>query len=377
MGSVVVPDIEIPQSLRPADGRFGCGPSKVRPQAVAALAATHAAYLGTSHRQPPVRDMVARLRSGLLELFAAPPGYEVLLGNGGASLFWDAATFGLIERRSQHCVFGEFSLKFAQAAAAAPHLGAPERVDAEPGSHPLPHPRSDIDTYALTHNETSTGVVMPIRRPAQEGLVLVDATSAAGAVPVDLAETDVYYFSLQKVFAADGGLWVAVCSPAAIRRIEAIAASRRWVPSSLSLPLALANSRLEQTVNTPSLATLFLAVHQLDWMHAQGGLAGAVARSAAASTVVYRWAESRPFARPFVSDPVMRSPVVATIDLDPEISAGTVSQVLRRNGIVDTDAYRKLGRNQLRIGLFPAVELDDCHRLVASIDHVVAALVAG
>ncbi len=374
MPTSAVPDLTLPPALRPQDGRFGCGPSKVRSQAVRALVDSGTAYLGTSHRQAPVRDMVARLRRGLVQLLRPPDGYEVMLGNGGASLFWDAATLGLVERRSQHCVFGEFSQKFAAAAGSAPHLAPPELIEAAAGRHPLPRPTADVDTYALTHNETSTGVVMPIRRPAADGLVLVDATSAAGAIDVDLAQADVYYFTLQKVFAADGGLWVALCSPAAIERIERLHASPRWVPSSLSLHLALESSRLQQTLNTPSLATLFLAVHQLEWMLEQGGLAFAAARSAAASALVYDWAESRPFASPFVTDRAMRSPVVATIDLDPAIAAATVSAVLRRNGIVDTDAYRKLGRNQLRVGLFPAVELEDCRRLLAAIDHVVAAL---
>jgi len=377
MASTSPPDLVIPAALRPADGRFGCGPSKVRPQALSALADTGTAYLGTSHRQAPVRDMVARLRRGLQELLRPPAGYEVLLGNGGASLFWDAASLGLITRRSQHLVFGEFSQKFWAAAAAAPHLEAPERIDAEAGSHPLPRPAPDVDAYALTHNETSTGVVMPIRRPDAPGLVLVDATSAAGAIPVELAAVDIYYFSLQKVFAADGGLWVALCSPPAIATIEAIHRSGRWIPASLSLQLALENSRLDQTVNTPSLATLFLAVHQLEWMLEQGGLAFAAQRCVANAEVVYGWAESRPYASPFVADPAMRSPVVATIDLDPAIAASTVCQVLRRNGIVDTESYRKLGRNQLRLGLFPAVEPDDCRRLVAAIDHVVAAIAPG
>ncbi len=365
-------DLILPSDLLPRDGRFGCGPSKVRPQALAALAATGSSYLGTSHRQPPVRDMVARLRRGLTTLLQAPQGYEVLLGNGGASLFWDAATLSLIERRSQHLVFGEFSQKFWAAAQAAPHLEPPERIETEPGRHPLPRPTTAVDVFALTQNETSTGVVMPIRRPDADGLVVVDATSAAGAVPIDLAEVDVYYFSLQKGFAANGGLYVAICSPRAIERIETIHRGGRWIPGSLSLQLALENARLEQTVNTPALATLFLAVHQLEWMLDEGGLDFAARRSAANAAIVYGWAEAAAYATPFVSDPAMRSPVVATVDLDPSVPARTVSQVLRRNGIVDTDAYRKLGRNQLRLGLFPAVQPDDCRLLVAAIDHVVA-----
>ncbi len=372
MSTVTVPTPIIPSELLPADGRFGCGPSKVRPEAVAAVAAAARNLLGTSHRQPPVRDLVSRLRSGLLRFFDAPQGYEVLLGNGGATSFWDAATFGLIERRSEHLVFGEFSQKFAAAAAAAPHLAAPRLIESAAGTHPLPVADPDVDAYALTHNETSTGVAMPVRRPQDAaGLVLVDATSAAAGIPVDLREADVYYFSLQKGFAAEGGLWVAICSPAALDRLDRIGSTGRWVPSSLDLRLAQQNSRLNQTYNTPAISTLLLAVAQLEWMQERGGLRWATERTAESAAVIYRWAETVPYASPFVTDPAHRSPVVATIDLDPRIPAAQVCDILRANGIVDTDAYRKLGRNQLRVGLFPAVDPDDVRQLTRAIDYVV------
>ncbi|HUY61932.1 MAG TPA: phosphoserine transaminase [Candidatus Dormibacteraeota bacterium] len=372
MSTVTAPTVVIPGELLPEDGRFGCGPSKVRPAAVTALAAAGRDLLGTSHRQPPVRELVGRLRSGLLQFFGAPEGYEVLLGIGGATSFWDAATFGLIERRSEHLVFGEFSQKFATAAAAAPHLEAPRVVESPPGTHPALVVDPDVDAYALTHNETSTGVVMPVARPRDgSGLVLVDATSAAAGVPVDLREADVYYFSLQKGFAAEGGLWVAICSPAAIERLERIGGGGRWVPASLDLRVALQNSRLNQTYNTPAISTLLLAVAQLEWMQERGGLQWACGRTADSAAVMYGWAEAAPYASPFVAAPEERSPVVATIDLDSRVPAGRVSEILRAHGIVDTDAYRKLGRNQLRIGLFPAVEPEDVRQLTRAIDHVV------
>ncbi len=383
----LVPSITLPDHLRPRDGRFGSGPSKVRPEAVAALAEVAPTYLGTSHRQAGVRSMVARLRAGLIELFRPPDGYEVALGNGGTSAFWDVAAYSLIERQSQHLVFGEFSAKFATAAA-APHLAAPQLVESAYGTHPAPRPDAAVDLYALTHNETSTGVAMPVRRPAPAGdaagnaagngngaLVAVDATSGAGGLPVDLAEADAYYFAPQKCFAADGGLWVALLSPAAIERAEAITASGRYIPATLSLTAALHNSRLDQTTNTPALATLFLFVQQLDWLNQHGGLDWAVKRCETSASILYSWAEASDYAIPFVADPVQRSNTVATIDLDAEtVSADAVAKVLRGNGIVDTESYRKLGRNQLRIAAFPAIEPEDLETLTRAIDWVVGAL---
>jgi phosphoserine aminotransferase len=371
-----LPEITIPTELLPSDGRFGCGPSKIRPEAVAALAAAGSDYLGTSHRQARVQFEVGALRNGLAELFALPDGYEVMLGNGGTTSFWDAATFGLIDQRSQHLRFGEFSSKFAEAAVAAPHLQEPSNIFADPGSHPLPVADPDIDTYCLTHNETSTGVAMPLMRPdGADGLVLVDATSAAGGLRFDPNEVDVYYFAPQKCLASDGGLWLAAVSPAAVERIERIAASGRWVPASLDLKIALDNSRKDQTYNTPALTTIFLAVQQVDWINQQGGLHWAASRCDRSAETIYGWAEASSYATPFVTDEEQRSHVVATIDLDESVAdAGVVSKVLRANGIVDTESYRKLGRNQLRVALFPAIDPDDVAALTRCIDHVVAAL---
>ena len=377
MAAVNVPDIALPSDLLPGDGRFGAGPSRVREAQLDALVATGRSYLGTSHRQAPVRSQVARLRTGLRSLFALPDGYEVVLGNGGATEFWDIATFGLIERRSQHLTFGEFSSKFAAAAAAAPFLDEPSVVSVDPGSHPLPRAEPGIDLYALTHNETSTGVMMPVRRPVgtdDGALVAVDATSGAGGLPVDPAEFDVYYFSPQKCFASDGGLWVALMSPAALDRVARIAAAGRWVPASYDLTIAVDNSRQDQTYNTPSLATIFLMAEQVDWLNGQGGLDWAVGRTADSSSRLYTWAEKSPYASCFVADPAQRSQVVGTIDLSESIDAPTVSRVLRANGIVDTEPYRKLGRNQLRISMFPAVEPADVEALTGCIDHVVGRL---
>ena len=370
------PDIRLPDDLLPADGRFGAGPSKVRQASVDALAAAAAAYLGTSHRATTVRSMVGRLRAGLAELFTLPDGYEVALGNGGAALFWDMATFGLIERRSQHLTFGQFSASFAATAKAAPFLDDPDVISSDFGTHPVPQPNPDVDAYALTHNETSTGVAMPVGRPAGAGgaLVLVDATSAAGGMRVDPAEFDAYYFAPQKCFAADGGLWLALLSPAAVERVERIKAGGRWTPALLDLGLALENSRLDQTYNTPSLATIFLMVDQVEWMLAGGGLGWAASRSEASAAVLYPWAEASDFATPFVTDPGQRSPVVGTIDLDASVDANVVSAVLRANGIVDTESYRRLGRNQLRISMYPAVEASDVAILTRAIDHVVGEL---
>lgn len=367
----------IPEELKPSDGRFGSGPSKVRPASVAALSKASAAFLGTSHRQAPVCAMVGRLRAGLTDLFELPDDYEVLLGTGGSTVFWDAAVFGLIESQSQHLVFGEFSARFAQAVEAAPHLLQPHVIAAEPGSHPQPEPHAGIDVYALTHNETSTGVAMPVLRAAPEGLVVVDATSAAGGVMVDPEQFDVYYFAPQKCFASDGGLWLALCSPAALERIAALAAAGRYRPPSLDLVAALERSRKNQTYNTPGLATLFLMVEQIEWMLSHGGLEWAAGRSARSAGILYAWAEGNPSTRPFVLDPGRRSPVVGTIDFEESIDAGAIAEALRANGIVDTEPYRKLGRNQLRVGMYPAVEPDDVAALTRCIDFLLDAGTGG
>ncbi len=375
------PDIRIPESLLPADGRFGAGPSKVRPEAVERLAGVAGSYLGTSHRQKTVKNVVASLRSGLASLFSLPEGYEVVLGNGGTTCFWDAATFGLIETRSQHLSFGEFSSKFASAAAAAPHLDGPEIITSEVGTHPLAVARDDIDLYALTHNETSTGVMMPITRPEGAalpadggGLVAVDATSGAGGLPVDPEAFDAYYFAPQKCFGSDGGLWVALLSPAAVERIGSIAASGRWVPASMDLTIALDNSRLDQTYNTPALATLWLFDDQVRWFNENGGLAFSTGRSDRSAEILYTWADGSDFATPFVARAEDRSHVIGTIDFDDSIDAAQVAKILRANGIVDTEPYRKLGRNQLRIAMFPAIDPEDIAALCGCITHVVGAL---
>ena len=369
------PDIRIPVDLLPRDGRFGSGPSKVRPEEVDALAATGTTYLGTSHRQATVRFMVAALRNGIAELLSLPDGYEVALGNGGTTAFWDAATFGLIEQRSQHLSYGEFSSKFAACAAAAPHLGDPEVIESRPGTVPTPKANPDVDAYCFTHNETSTGVaVAPVRPEGAEGLVLVDATSAAGALRFDATQVDAYYFAPQKALASDGGLWLATLSPGAVERIERISAGDRWVPAFLDLGVALDNSRKDQTYNTPALATIFLAVQQIEWVLHNGGLPFAAGRCDRSAETLYGWAESRDYATPFVADPAIRSRVVATIDLDDAIPAATVSAVLRENLVVDTESYRKLGRNQLRIAMFPAIDPEDIEALTRCIDYVVERL---
>jgi phosphoserine aminotransferase len=367
-------DITIPADLLPADGRFGCGPSKVRQQSLDALAASGGTYMGTSHRKPAVKGLVGRIRAGMREHFGLPEDYEVVLSNGGATFFWDAACFGLIEQRSAHAVFGEFSSKFAASARLAPHLDDPVTVESEVGSHPTLERVEGVDVYALTHNETSTGVTMPIRRPAGNGLVLVDATSGAGAIDVDVTEADAYYFSPQKAFGAEGGMYVALLSPAAQARIGAIRATGRYVPPSLDLATVLDNSAKDQTYNTPAVSSLFLLADSVDWLLAQGGLSAVAKASAEKAQIVYGWAEARDWASPFVADPAMRSPVVCTIDLDDRLDAAEVSSVLRANGILDTEAYRKLGRNQLRLGVFPAVDAADVEALVASIDFVVDAM---
>ena len=369
-------DIKIPDNIKPKDGRFGCGPSKIRPEALSALGQSGASILGTSHRQKPVKNVVHNVREGLSSLFSLPEGYEVILGNGGSTAFWDIATFGLIEKRSQHLVFGEFSSKFAIAAAEAPFLGDPTVIKSEPGTHPVAVAEAGIDTYALTHNETSTGVSMPIIRPAgtEGAIVLVDATSAAGGLSVDMNQCDTYYFAPQKSFASDGGLWIAIMSPAAIARAEKIKADKRWVPAFFDLGIAIENSRLDQTYNTPALATIILLAEQIEWMNSNGGLSFAAGRSAQSASKLYTWAEKTSYTTPFVTDPAMRSNVVGTINFDDSIDATKVAAALRANGIVDTEPYRKLGKNQLRVGMFPAVEPSDIDALTASIDFVVAAL---
>ena len=370
--------IIIPHDLLPSDGRFGCGPSKVRAEQVLALAKANSNLLGTSHRQPPVKHLVASVREGLHELFGLRKGWEIMLGNGGATTFWDAATFGLIRERSQHAVFGEFSSKFADAAASAPHIGEPVIVSSEPGTHPLIEATEDgVDVVALTHNETSTGVSMHLRRPEGDALVVVDATSAAGGLPWITDEVDVYYFSPQKCFAGDGGLWLAACSPAAVERIREIGHSNRWRPASLDLNIALDNSVANQTYNTPALGTLILLDEQIKWMLANGGLDWCIGRTRKSAAHLYSWAEASSYASPFVADGMQRSTVVGTIDLAGSVPAHDVNAALRANHIVDTDSYRKLGRNQLRVGMFPAVEPDDVARLTACVDHVVQALGAG
>ena len=369
-------EILIPSAIKPHDGRFGCGPSKIRPEALAALAASGTSILGTSHRQKPVKNVVKRVRDGLHTLFSLPDGYEVVLGNGGSTAFWDIATLGLIENRSQHLVFGEFSSKFASASKEAPFLGDPSIIKSEPGTHPLATAEDGIDVYALTHNETSTGVAMPIIRPAatEGALVLVDATSAAGGLLVNANEFDTYYFAPQKSFASDGGLWIAIMSPAAIARVEKIKATGRWIPAFFDLTIAIENSRLDQTYNTPALVTLMLLADQIEWMNAGGGLSFSAGRSAQSSDILYTWAEKTSYTTPFVTDPAMRSKVVGTINFDDAIDATKIAAALRANGIVDTEPYRKLGKNQLRIGMFPSVDPSDVTALTQCIDFVVESL---
>ncbi|MBO9521684.1 MAG: phosphoserine transaminase [Nocardioidaceae bacterium] len=369
--------IKIPDSLKPADGRFGAGPSKIQTSHLDALAATGASLMGTSHRQAPVKNTVGRVRDGVRALFDLPEGYEVVLGNGGATAFWDIATFGLIRNKSQHLSFGEFSAKFAKAAEQAPFLADPSVVKADPGSRPVARAEAGVDVYAWAHNETSTAVMAPVQRVegADEGaLVLIDATSGAGGLPVDISQTDTYYFAPQKCFASDGGLWVAVMSPAALDRAAEIGASDRWIPAFFDLPTAIDNSAKNQTYNTPSIATLFLFAEQLDWMLANGGLAGMVARTTASSDALYGWAEKTSYTTPYVADPDHRSLVIGTIDFDDAIDADAVAKTLRANGIVDTEPYRKLGRNQLRIAMYPAVDPADVEALTGCIDYVVEAL---
>lgn len=368
--------LTIPADIKPADGRFGCGPSKVRPEQLQNLVDVGASVFGTSHRQKPVKDVVARVRTGLAELFALPDGYEVVLGNGGTTAFWDAAAFGLIENKSLHLTYGEFSSKFAKVAQSNPFIDDPIVVTADPGSAPDPMCDPEADLIAWAHNETSTGVAVPVVRPsgANGKLIAIDATSGAGGLPVDMADCDVYYFAPQKAFAADGGLWLAIMSPEAIARVEKIKASGRWTPESLSLPVALDNSRKDQTYNTPALATLLLLADQIEWMNAGGGLKWTTERTKDSSNRLYSWAEASEYATPFVSEPALRSQVVGTIDFAESVDAAAVAKVLRANGIVDTEPYRKLGRNQLRVGMFPAIDPADVSALTECIDWVVGKL---
>jgi phosphoserine aminotransferase len=366
--------IQIPTDLLPADGRFGAGPSKIQTSHLDALAATGSALMGTSHRQAPVKNTVGRVREELAALFDLPEGYEVVLGNGGTTAFWDAAAIGLIRDLAAFGTYGEFSAKFASGVKEAPFLGDPVITKADPGSVALPAGEAGIDAYGWAHNETSTAVMAPVIRPEGAGddaLVLVDATSGAGGLPVDLNEADVYYFAPQKGFASDGGLWIALMSPAALARVEEIAASGRWIPAFLDLATAVDNSSKNQTYNTPSLATLFLMAEQTDWINSQGGLDWSVARTTDSSNRLYTWAEKSDYATPYVTDPDARSLVVGTIDLDDSIDATAVAKTLRANGIVDTEPYRKLGRNQLRVAMFPAVDPDDVEKLTQAIDYVV------
>jgi phosphoserine aminotransferase len=377
MPETELPDVVIPTGMLPADGRFGSGPSKVRADAVMALSVAAKGPLGTSHRQRPVKSLVSRLRKGLTELFGLPDGYEVVLGNGGATAFWDVATFCLVEKRSQHLCFGEFSSKFAAAAKAAPWLHSPDIITSPAGTHPAAVGREGIDLYGFTHNETSTGVMMEIRRPVgadPNALVAVDATSAAAGLRARPGDFDAYYFAPQKGFASDGGLWIALLSPAAVARVEHLHAAGRFVPAFLDLAIALENSRLDQTYNTPAVSTLIMAVNQLEWILGNGGLEFSAGRCDSSAGILYGWAESTAYTTPFVEKPDERSHVVATIDFDAAVDASVVAKVLRANGIVDTEPYRKLGRNQLRVAMFPAIDPADIAALTACIDHVVSAL---
>jgi phosphoserine aminotransferase len=369
-------EIQIPSDLKPFDGRFGAGPSKVRPEQLQALVTQGATLLGTSHRQQPVKSLVARVQSGLSELFSLPEGYEVVLGNGGSTAFWDIATFNLIDKQSQHVVFGEFSSKFADAARTFPGIDA-EIIKADPGTAAYPTARDNVDAYALVHNETSTGVAVTPQRPhgaTDDALVLVDATSAAGGLDVDISETDVYYFAPQKSFASDGGLWIALMSPKAVERVARVQQQGRWIPAFLDLQIAIDNSRLHQTYNTPALTTLFLLAEQIDWINAQGGLSWATTRTGDSAQRLYSWAEKTEYTTPFVSDSTIRSSVIGTIDFAADVDAATVAKVLRANGIVDVDPYRKLGRNQLRVAMFPAITPEDVDALTRCIEFVVAEL---
>jgi phosphoserine aminotransferase len=373
----VTSPITIPGDLLPADGRFGSGPSKVRPEQLEALAAIGRTVLGTSHRQAPVKNLVGAVREGLASLFSLPEGYEVILGNGGSTAFWDIAAFGLVRDRAQHLAFGEFSSKFGNVTQAAPFLGESTIIKADPGTLATPRAEAGVDVYAWPHNETSTGVMAPVQRVEgadADALVLIDATSGAGGLPVDVRETDVYYFAPQKCFASDGGLWLALFSPAALERVEQVTATGRWVPDFFSLPTAIDNSRKNQTYNTPAVATLAMLANQLEWLNGNGGLEWSTARTKDSSTRLYEWAENTAYTTPYVADPAARSQVVGTIDFDDSVDAAAVAKVLRAHGVVDVEPYRKLGRNQLRVAMFPAVDPEDVTKLTQCIDHVVSAL---
>jgi len=366
--------LSIPAELLPQDGRFGCGPSKVRPEQVDHLSSLGRSVLGTSHRQAPVRNLVGQIREGLADLFSLPEGYEIVLGNGGSTAFWDIAAFGLVRERAQHLAFGEFSAKFGSVTQKAPFLGDSTIIEGPPGTLATPVAEAGVDVYAWPHNETSTGVMAPVKRVegADAGaLVLIDATSGAGGLPVDLAESDVYYFGPQKCFASDGGLWLAAFSPAALARVDEIAVSGRWVPDFFSLPTAISNSRLNQTYNTPAVATLALLSNQIDWINGNGGLDWAVKRTTDSSTRLYEWAQATSYTSPFVADPAARSLVVGTIDFADDVDATALATVLRANGVVDVESYRKLGRNQLRVGMFPAIDPEDISKLISSIEYVI------
>ena len=375
MTTTTAESVQIPAELLPADGRFGCGPSKVRPEQLRAIADA-ADVMGTSHRQKPVRSLVGRVRAGLSDLFSLPEGYEVVLGNGGTTAFWDAAAVGLIRERSLHLTYGEFSAKFASVAKGAPFLADPVVVSSDPGSAPEPRSDDSVDLIGWAHNETSTGVAVTVARPeGSDGkLVAIDATSGAGGLPVDVSQCDVYYFAPQKNFASDGGLWIAIMSPEALARVDEIAGTDRWIPEFLSLPTAIDNSRKDQTYNTPAVATLIMLADQIEWMNAQGGMSWTTARTKDSSDRLYSWAEKTPYTTPFVAEPAHRSQVVGTIDFSDDVDAAAVASVLRAHGVVDTEPYRKLGRNQLRVGMFPAVEPDDVTKLTECIEHVVGAL---
>ncbi|GAA3723543.1 phosphoserine transaminase [Gordonia hankookensis] len=381
MSDTATAPITIPADLLPSDGRFGCGPSKVRPEQLQSLVDTGASVFGTSHRQAPVKNVVGSIRAGLAELFALPEGYQVVISNGGTTAFWDAAAFGLIKQRSLHLTYGEFSSKFATVAKKAPFLDSPSVISTDPGTAPDPAALTSddfggIDLIGWAHNETSTGVAVPVTRPAgsDDALVAIDATSGAGGLSVNVADADVYYFAPQKCFASDGGLWIALMSPKALERVEQIAETDRWCPEFLSLPTAVDNSSKDQTYNTPAVASLLLLDNQIQWMLGQGGLDWCVSRTADSSSRLYQWAEASEFATPFVADPAQRSQVVGTIDFNDDVDAAAVAKTLRANGVVDTEPYRKLGRNQLRVGMFPAIDPDDITRLTQCIDHVVGAL---
>ena len=368
-----MPEIVIPSQILPKDGRFGCGPSRLRPEQLAAFGLQGAGLMGTSHRQKPVKDLVAEVQNGLLELFRAPKGYEIVLGNGGSTAFWDVAAYSLATGDSAALVHGEFGAKFAKALS-APFLGNVELFEAPAGSRSNLEPRPGINTYVYPQNETSTGVVAPVQKLSgadSDAIYMTDATSAAGGIDFDASNTDVYYFAPQKNFASDGGLWLALVSEKAVTRAEQIASSDRYIPEFLSFKVALDNSRLNQTLNTPAISTLFLLNEQIKWINSQGGLAFADARTKASSSVLYAFADRVPYANAFVQDPQHRSQVVVTIDFDDAIDASKIAKLLRENGVVDVDPYRKLGRNQLRVATFTATEISDIESLIASIEYLV------